>query len=205
MVFSMLNLFQEQHKLHIWGYSAVQVVGAMWVWFLLTIILENPFYLLIKVGQVSSTQPQDLSLMKLTDDSTCIDRGIIAHELLHALGIWHEQSRSDRDNFVTINWNNIKPGFESNFYIQSTASLLGTSYDLKSIMHYGSYAFSGNGLPTIVAKNPSIQLPDYHQSLTNTDVAGIRFLYKSSATTTRPTTTRPTTTTANSCPTNLWI
>ncbi len=35
---------------------------------------------------------------------------ILVHEFLHALGVYHEQSRSDRDSFVEIKWDNIQDG-----------------------------------------------------------------------------------------------
>ena len=40
----------------------------------------------------------------------CTNIGIVAHELIHALGFYHEQSRNDRDSFVTVNYNNILSG-----------------------------------------------------------------------------------------------
>lgn len=35
--------------------------------------------------------------------------GAIQHELLHIMGLWHEQSRPDRDDYVEIIWDNIQP------------------------------------------------------------------------------------------------
>jgi len=73
---------------------------------------------------------------------------IIAHELGHALGLWHEQSRPDRDTYVTIHLENVQAGTENNF---SKVGQAYGAYDFDSIMHYDDYAFSMNGQPTIVA------------------------------------------------------
>ncbi|XP_017314646.1 high choriolytic enzyme 1 [Ictalurus punctatus] len=79
----------------------------------------------------------------------CVFHEIIQHELLHALGFHHEQTRSDRDNHVRILLENVIPGQESNFDIVNTNNL-DTPYDYNSVMHYSRFAFSRNRRPTII-------------------------------------------------------
>ncbi|MGB3258908.1 MAG: M12 family metallopeptidase [Ornithinimicrobium sp.] len=76
--------------------------------------------------------------------------GNAIHEFGHAWGLWHEQSREDRNTYVEIKWANITAGKESNFnqHISDGDDIDG--YDYGSIMHYGATAFSKNGQPTIV-------------------------------------------------------
>ncbi|XP_076018085.1 hatching enzyme 1.2 [Genypterus blacodes] len=82
----------------------------------------------------------------------CIRVGIIAHEFMHALGFVHEQSRFDRDNYVTVMWPNIWRDRFRNFEKFKTDSL-DLPYDYSSIMHFGMYAYSQDGKPTIIPKN----------------------------------------------------
>lgn len=74
--------------------------------------------------------------------------GTLIHEIGHALGLLHEHTRPDRDQFVKINWDRIDRGMEVNFEVIEGSVLLG-DYDYGSIMHYGQHFFSRNGLPTM--------------------------------------------------------
>lgn len=56
--------------------------------------------------------------------------------MMHTVGFFHEQSRTDRDDYITIIWPNILPGMEGQFekYTSATTQTLGTEYDYNSIM-----------------------------------------------------------------------
>ncbi|HYH92501.1 MAG TPA: M12 family metallopeptidase [Candidatus Saccharimonadales bacterium] len=75
--------------------------------------------------------------------------GNTIHEIGHAIGFWHEQSREDRDAFVTIHWDKIQPGREHNFNQHITDGDDVGGYDYGSIMHYPRDAFSVDGSDTI--------------------------------------------------------
>ncbi|XP_030641223.1 meprin A subunit beta-like [Chanos chanos] len=89
----------------------------------------------------------------------CDTIAIVEHEFLHALGFFHEQSRYDRDEYVTIVWENILAGRESNFnkYNKDEITTQGTPYDYTSVMHYGKDAFTNGNGSTIITKLPVFQ------------------------------------------------
>lgn len=110
-------------------------------------------------------------------------RGIAMHELCHALGLFHEQSRADRDNYVEILWDNIKDGKTHNFqtYIQDkTPGFDVGEFNFNSIMMYGSHDFgkevNGETLETIRRKDGKHYYAQ-RSYLADTDVAAIRAIY----------------------------
>ncbi|XP_069357183.1 uncharacterized protein [Maniola hyperantus] len=83
----------------------------------------------------------------------CLSQGEIAHEIMHVLGFSHEHTRSDRDRFITILWDNIKPGYKKYFETRQDGSLLNLPYDYASVLHYPPRAFSKNGQITIMTES----------------------------------------------------
>ncbi|RUS90099.1 hypothetical protein EGW08_002141, partial [Elysia chlorotica] len=78
-------------------------------------------------------------------DSCLHPQGVIIHEILHALGLWHEQSRQDRDDYVEVLWDNIVKEHHINFEIRSKIDtdeiFLALRYDYGSVMHYSNTTF----------------------------------------------------------------
>lgn len=130
------------------------------------------------VGRVGGSQ-------RISIGRGCEHKGIVMHEMFHALGRWHEQSRPDRDQFISVNTDNMKDGVSGNFLKLSTNQVTtqGVPYDFGSIMHYSAYAFSRNGRPTIVPKDRSISLSALGQrdGLSTEDLEHINTLYCSDA------------------------
>ncbi|XP_036928736.1 meprin A subunit beta-like isoform X1 [Acanthopagrus latus] len=123
---------------------------------------------------------QTLSIGRFCDEISTVE-----HEILHALGFFHEQSRYDRDDFVTILFKNIKEGFENNFRLvdKSRSTTNGVPYDYWSVMHYNQYAFNNGSEKTIITKDPSFQdVIGQRLEMSPSDVLELNRLYKCKST-----------------------
>jgi len=110
----------------------------------------------------------------------CWRKGTVMHEIGHSIGLFHEQSRPDRDNYVRILWENIIERNKFNFNKLTTSRIdsRGTPYDYDSMMHYGSRFFSKNGKNTIQTKNSRDQNRIGSRSgFSKTDIVQIKKMY----------------------------
>jgi len=87
----------------------------------------------------------------------CEAKHIVLHELMHAMGFYHEQNRVDRDKYVRINWNDIEESGKAQFEKASDDNIFQTSvpYDYMSVMHYPLGDFGKDGKPAMtILPNP---------------------------------------------------
>ncbi|CAL8356941.1 unnamed protein product [Lota lota] len=107
----------------------------------------------------------------------CLYHNTVQHELLHALGFNHEQTRSDRDNHIRVLLQNVQSGMEHNFNKINTLNQ-GTPYDYNSVMQYHKFAFSKNNQPTMVPiPNQNASIGKATQMSQN-DITRLNKLYK---------------------------
>ncbi|XP_055527782.1 zinc metalloproteinase nas-4-like [Wyeomyia smithii] len=122
---------------------------------------------------------QDLNLAPNALEQGCFRLGTIIHEFLHALGFYHMQSASDRDDYVTIVWENIQRGAEHNFekYASTEVSHFDTEYDYGSVLHYSATAFSLDFEPTIIPKDPNATIGQ-RKGMSEKDITKLNRMYK---------------------------
>jgi hypothetical protein len=102
--------------------------------------------------------------------------GNAIHEIGHVVGLWHEQSREDRDEHVEVRLSNVIDGYHHNFDQHITDGDDIGAYDYVSIMHYPKDAFSKNGQDTIVARKG--EEIGQRKGLSATDIATVKELYR---------------------------
>ncbi|TNM87641.1 hypothetical protein fugu_005862 [Takifugu bimaculatus] len=131
-------------------------------------------------GCFSSVGNQQVGKQRLSIGKNCDRVATVEHEFLHALGLRHEQSRADRDDYVDIMWDRIVPGKEHNFKMNddTMTSALGVPYDYSSVMHYSKMSFATGSEPTIVTKIPHfMDIIGQRISFSTGDLSKISHLY----------------------------
>ncbi|KAE9417698.1 hypothetical protein Angca_010295, partial [Angiostrongylus cantonensis] len=82
----------------------------------------------------------------------CESIGYVAHEIGHTLGLFHTQSRPDRDEYVRVVVENIRKDFVSQFRVQSedVVNNYDLPYEYGSIMHYSARSASKSHEPSVI-------------------------------------------------------
>jgi hypothetical protein len=123
------------------------------------------------VGKVGGQQ-----VIRLSD--ACL-AGNIAHEMLHTLGLEHEQNRCDRDAFMDLLVNNMPAGMSSQFIKACSGHRDVGNYNPGSIMHYPAYyqRSATESVQIIRSKYGWEQFMGQRTFVAYTDRAGIDALY----------------------------
>ncbi len=125
------------------------------------------------LGRVGGYQPIYLN-------NNCKAQDVL-HEIMHALGFVHEQQREERDEFLTILWENIQKGFEYNFSIlpdslvhQYSGAVFRLSFD--SVMMYPATAFAQSGKESMKTLDGS-KISPKNNGLADIDKERLKLLY----------------------------
>ncbi|KAJ6224163.1 hypothetical protein RDWZM_002708 [Blomia tropicalis] len=120
----------------------------------------------------------------LTLNGRCLNKGDIMHEVMHALGFLHEHQRPDRDDYLLILCDNVQHGKLNNFDLipsEYYENLDRRPFDYESIMIYGEYAFSKNGLPTMLPTTFTSNIltnPSEKSKLSSLDIKSLEQMYE---------------------------
>jgi hypothetical protein len=114
------------------------------------------------VGQISGIAAYTNRSQALNIDRGCATKGMVVHQLSHALGLLHEIYRPKRDDLIHLQMDNSFADASDAFQIVKDVDMredLGTSeqrFDFLSVMMFGAFSFSKNG--KMVAKPRDLRL-----------------------------------------------
>jgi astacin len=103
--------------------------------------------------------------------------GQIVHEMGHAVGLWHEQSRADRNRFLTALYENIDKESAFNFDQELSDGVDVGPYDFNSIMHYGAFDFSRDEMSATLETVPAGIPIGQRARLSPGDIQAVQILY----------------------------
>ncbi|RVE54012.1 hypothetical protein evm_001415 [Chilo suppressalis] len=125
----------------------------------------------------SNEKKENIGVQKIVFGYDCLSLGQIVHEIMHVLGFSHEHTRPDRDKYITILWNNVKPGYKKYFEKRTNDQLMNIPYDYLSVLHYPPRAFSKNGQITIMGQVIQDVRLGQREGLSETDVEKVTYIY----------------------------
>ncbi|KAL8598812.1 hypothetical protein ACOMHN_015391 [Nucella lapillus] len=136
-----------------------------------------------KLGMVGGAQN---IVLRGGKTASCRMRGLYLHEVGHAIGLVHEHQLPQRDDYITINFTNVRPEMLHEFktYDPEVIDTMGVEYEYESIMHYGTRAFSANKKQTFAARDKDKEYligHVYSKGLAFSDVKVVNLLYKCNA------------------------
>lgn len=106
----------------------------------------------------------------------------VVHEIGHAIGLWHEQSRADRDDYIIVNFENTTDDYQFQIYGGGTNGFEYTDFDFNSIMLYDSYAASSNGEPVMTKIDGTTFDSNTTGKLSDLDIEGLNEMYPTTET-----------------------
>lgn len=139
-------------------------------------ITDEPRGCFSKVGYKKDNVRQ-MNLQNHAVGQGCFRLGSVMHEIMHILGFYHQHASPNRDEYVKIIAENIRPGAENNFNIQENTDIFAeVGYDYSSVLHFGSKAFSLNEADTIEPLEPAEI--GQRENISEKDIEKINILYK---------------------------
>ncbi|KAL7080531.1 hypothetical protein ACQ4LE_000483, partial [Meloidogyne hapla] len=93
---------------------------------------------------VGRSSGRNIVMLETNEIATCLEYEIVIHELMHTIGLWHEQMRYDRDDYIKVHWENIGSAYLTQFekVPETDSTTYGVRYDYQSVMHYAKDAFA---------------------------------------------------------------